>query len=247
MSGRIPDFLLERLRLGELDPVDADRLRARMSSADEARLQALVDDEARILADHPPRVVGAAVRARLAGERRPRRLWVALPLLAVAAAVAFFALRPVPAERVAAEAPEITRAKGDDRLLVFRRTAEGNELLGDGDRAAAGDELQLALSMADSRHAAVLSVDGRGAVTTHYPVGEAAAPVDAGRHPLDHAFALDDAPRYERFVLVTADAPIDLDAVRAALEEAGDGPLDLPESWQQATVTLRKGARGGER
>lgn len=240
MSAPIPDFMLERLRLGELEPVAAARLRDRMGPEDEARLAAMDADDARLLDELPPRVLVAEVEQRLAAKRRPR-LWLAVPILAVAAAVAVFALRAPPVQVAAtAEAPETTRAKGDDRLLIFRRTAEGEELLDDGDGARAGDLLQLALSLTAERHAVVMSVDGRGAITAHFPVRGEATAVDAGRHALDHAFALDDAPRYERFVLVTAEEPIDLDTVRGALAEAGDGSLDLPAGWWQDTVTIRK-------
>ncbi len=247
MSAPIPDFLLERLRLDELDPVAAARLRDRMSPADEARLEAMRTDDARLLDDLPPRVVAAEVDRRRQGRARSMS-WLLVPALAMAAAAALFALRPAPETTVAQapiqasqEAPtEITRAKGDDRLLVFRRAADGEELLEDGAPARPGDLLQLALVLTADRHAVIMSVDGRGAVTTHFPTAARPDPIEAGRHALDHAFALDDAPRYERFVLVTAAAPIDAAQVRDALIAAGDGPLELPERWQQDSVLVRK-------
>lgn len=249
MSDRdlIPDLLLERLRLGELDPVAAERLRASMSPADEARLAAMAADDARLLAERPPRVVAAAVAARASRPaRRSMALWLA-PALVAAGALAVFALRgvePIGPETPLATADAGVRAKGDDRLLVYRRVGEGEELLADEAAAGPGDVLQLALSLKAGGYVVVQSVDGAGAITAHFPPeGAPAGPLDAGRHALDHAFALDDAPAFERFVMVTADAPIDPDAVRAALAATPDGPLALPDGWRQSSVTLRKAAR----
>src|SRR5437764_15433826 len=84
MSGRIPDWVLERHLVGELPEgfSEAD-LAADPTVPD--RLAALRASDADILQRHPPPVVAATVRAR-AEERRPaRRPWMALVPIAVAA------------------------------------------------------------------------------------------------------------------------------------------------------------------
>ena len=64
--------------------------------------------------------------------------------------------------------------------------------------------------------------------------------------PLDHSYELDDAPGFERFVLVVASEPIDVERVlgaarQVALDSQGDRrPLQLPPSWAQVSLRLDK-------
>jgi len=135
-------------------------------------------------------------------------------------------------------------------LRIHRRTPAGIEPLLDGARARQGDLVQLSYRAAGNRHGVVLSLDGRGVVTLHHPTqaSQEAALVAHGEHALDHAYELDDAGSYERFVLVTSgDEPLDpeavLDAARALAERgetARHSPLPLPARWQQSSITLDK-------
>ena len=145
-------------------------------------------------------------------------------------------------------ANEDTRTKGAlAGLAVHRKTRDGSEALADGARASAGDLLQLAYRAAGG-YGVILSLDGRGRITQHLPAeGDAAAALEPGRLvPLDFSYQLDDAPRFERFYLVTADAPFDVARVRSALEAArqhAPGPPDrigLPPGFEQSLFTLDK-------
>lgn len=136
------------------------------------------------------------------------------------------------------------------RLLLFRKRRGRIERLADGARARAGDLLQLGYMAAGNRYGVVVSIDGGGAVTLHYPAqaeGEGALQ-PRGQHALDHAYELDDARSYERFFFVTSgDEPLPAQrVVDAAKQLAKAGPaarhsdLPLPRRWRQASVTLRK-------
>jgi cytochrome c556 len=64
---------------------------------------------------------------------------------------------------------------------------------------------------------------------------------------LDFSYELDDAPRWERFYLVTGDEPFDLEAVRRAARdvaavgsEAAAPLLEIPADLEQSTFTLAK-------
>jgi len=158
---------------------------------------------------------------------------------------------------------EATRIKGDGarapRLFVYRkrRAAEGDgaERLATGARAARGDLLQLAYaSGAEGLYGVLLSIDGAGHVTLHLPEeGASAAP--ALRWPremkLPSSYQLDDAPGFERFVLVTAPEPFSVEtalgAARALAGQGGaaarQGPLLLPSPrFHQTSVLLDKAA-----
>lgn len=226
----VPTLLIERLRLGELPPEQADAVRARLRES--GQLHLLEADDAAILAAYPPRVQAAAIRERV-GTRGPRRLWIPVAV----AAVALLALAP--ALRPSAPTAPWTAAKGSAQLLVYLESQDGPVLLHDEDAAAAGDRVQLVVLVPDTGlHGVVVSVDGAHAVTRHF-----AGPLKGGQaEPLAHSFELDDAPAYERFFLVTGPEPIDPDVVlQAAAGVSADGPLALPAHLDQTHIDLRKG------
>jgi hypothetical protein len=115
--------------------------------------------------------------------------------------------------------------------------------------------IRIAYRPVGRRYGVILSLDGRGGVTRHLPEGGAtAAPLEAGEVvPLAHAFELDDAPAWERFFFVTADAPFQVamveEAARQAAAEprrtAGQAPagLSLPRGLEQSTFLLMKERR----
>src|SRR5690606_19161898 len=97
--------------------------------------------------------------------------------------------------------PEGVRLKGQEPHLALHRRAAGAvvERLGEGATARAGDVLQVSYVAAGRRRGAVLSIDGRGVVTLHFPerAGAATELVQEGAVPLAHAYELDDAPAFE--------------------------------------------------
>jgi hypothetical protein len=165
---------------------------------------------------------------------------------------------------MAAAQPEYIGAKGDKRaasprLWVYRqRTVAADqepESLSDGARAARGDVLQLAYAAGrDGRYGVVLSLDGAGRVTQHLPEPGASAAASL-RSPseirLPSAYELDDAPGFERFLLITSTQPFPvaaaLDAARALAgqrQSARTAPLPLPPAFQQTSVLLQKTSKG---
>src|SRR6188474_2592529 len=99
---RTPDWLLERIALGELPPEALARARARLLEEPDgaARLAALEADSAATLARHPPAELArqVAVQARLVQARRERparRFPLAAALVpALAAAALVVLVRP---------------------------------------------------------------------------------------------------------------------------------------------------------
>ncbi|HEX8539626.1 MAG TPA: ActD-like protein, partial [Cystobacter sp.] len=94
----------------------------------------------------------------------------------------------------------------------------------------------------------IFSVDGRGTVTLHAPErGLDAMPLaPSGTHALPQAYALDDAPAFERFFFVTSDDPFSLEEVLAPARvlATSDGArtalLPLAERFRQVSFTLEK-------
>lgn len=260
MDRPVPQLLLEKLALGELDPEEAAQVRRRLAAQPGGleRLRELERSNEEILLTHPPRAVVPEIRrrARLAATKSTTRsTFMVLAPLALAAGAAMLIARPAPTDTIATvpglEGPEETRTKGDTPVLrIYRHTSDGNERLQPGATVAAGDLLQLGYVAMGNGYGIVFSIDGRGAVTLHHPQqpGQAQSLLKAGEVLLPLAYELDDAPGFERFFIVgSQDAPVDLDAVLAGARLLAKDPqraqgafLDLPEGLQQYSLTLRK-------
>jgi hypothetical protein len=161
------------------------------------------------------------------------------------------------------EPPEYVGWKGDKvpspRLWVYRQRTVANqeqpERLSDGARAARGDLLQLAYATGrDGRYGVLLSIDGAGRVTQHLPEPGASAAAtlrSANEIHLPTAYELDDAPGFERFLLITSTQPFPVaSALDAARALAGQGssartaPLPLSPDFHQTSVLLQKTSKG---
>jgi hypothetical protein len=253
-----PDWLVERLALGELDDATAADVRRRLAAEGrdvDVEREALAASSREILEAHPPARIATAVRARAAEARRPRRWLVGAPL--ALAGVAALVLVARPATRATTGAPghelalEDGRIKGPAKVHVYRHGKDGDAKLFDGARAARGDLLQLTYSAGEGgRFGALLSIDGRGNVTLHWP--EASAELaprlsPKGEVKLPSAYELDDAPAFERFIFVSSENPFALSAVLQAAHALAARPADarvqrlaLPASFAQDALTLEK-------
>jgi hypothetical protein len=256
----VPDLLIERLALGELDPQRAADLRSRLEATGRLACLAEIERSNRaILAAHPPATVLAEVQRRL-GEVRPSRARGprgALAssggrlALAAAAAAAILALvarpGPTPSERSRSSPPsegqETIALKGlRPHLVIYRKTPAGPARLTEASRIHAGETLQVAYVAAGRRFGVVLSQDARGSVTFHLPTGgtQAAALKDGGETATSHAFELDDTPGFERFVFVTADEPFSTPEVLDALRSKDGSRLPPGATWTELAL-LKEG------
>lgn len=277
MNRKLPPLVLERLAHGELSSAEAERARAELGDDADAAVQALLDDDAATLAAHPPAQVAAEVRRRLARVESiaaprpsPARWWIPGIALVATGALAWLIVRPIPGgEAEHRDGPlgdprgvildddgglgdtvDPTRIKGMPQLTIERMGARGPERLGDGDLAGDGDLLQLQYRAAGREQGVIVSIDGRGTATLHFPATADASTRlrTGGLVPLDHSYELDDAPRFERFFLVTAPrgGVVDVDTVVHAAQalahqhDAETARLPLPAELEQQIVTLRK-------
>jgi hypothetical protein len=262
--GAFPDWKLERFLLAELDPEETGRIRRALilDRTLRERLDALQRSSRDILARYPAPMMAAGIRRRLEdaapdrrrSARRPRRpgLRSISAVSLAAAAVALLMLWSPPGERIV-EGPVTavdTRSKGfDPQLLVFRRTGDGSEQLASGAVARKRDRILLRYVAAGRPYGAILSIDGRGAVTRHAPLaGSRPLPLrQDGAVSLDFSYELDDAPRWETFYLVTSVSSFDVEDVLAAARIAAARPraaagdsLPLPPGLAQTIFTLEK-------
>ena len=251
----VRDWQIEGFVLGELPPAEQEAL-ARAVAEDpalRARVEAIEASNRDILAAHPARVAASVIRERVAPAPRPvpwgRRLGLAA---AASLAVVGVGLGLLRMREARVDVPAETRIKGlRPHLEIFRQTPAGIEPLAEGALAREGDLVQLTYQAAGRPFGVIVSIDGRGSVTVHHPRESRQAarlePGEAAR--LSSAYRLDDAPGWERFVLVTAERPFEVaPVVEAAARLAGTGaagrePLALPSPLEQSSFTLRKDDR----
>lgn len=265
----IPDWLLERVHLGELPPAElADAQRRIDADPDaQARLARLAREDQETLARYPAADIAARIhdKARVAkardaaqrdGNKGRRSFLLALPALA-GAAVLVLAVIDRDAGVLnddAMSSSEVTRTKGAAQLVITRKRGKEEEQLARGQSAKAGDLLQLGYRAAGAAYGAILSLDGRGNVTQHLPeAAAAAARLDAqGLVTLNRAYELDDAPNFETFFFVYgkeafALAPV-LEAARALRRQGQNAGqesvrLRLPSGLEQTVFVVQKAER----
>jgi hypothetical protein len=223
--------MLERYRLNELDAADRARVDAALAADPSVRerLDALEADDRAILAAHPPARVAASVRAQ---PRQPaRRSWL-VPALALATVAVIAVVTP--------RGEDDIRLKGETALRLFRLAGDTPERLDDGAKVKPHDVVQVAFELQGAKHLAVVSVDGAGQATRHWPSTDDTTAPDAFKR-LPQSFELDEAPGFERFFLVTSDAALDVNALLAAAKSAGrTGALTIPPGAQVRSLLLDK-------
>lgn len=250
----LPDWLVERAALDEVAPVS----RPRVDTADPRelaeRIAALRADNASELAAHPTAAAVAQIESRVAAARRRRRRtqrrWFGVMSVAIAGCLLVVIVGPRRVPGTHQDDEEVTRVKGSSRLIAYRQSGERTERLDKDSLVRAGDVVQLAYNGGGHKFGVIASVDGAGVVTLHFPASEDAPPEGtallAKTTALPHAYVLDDAPRFERFFLITADQPIDVQQSLASLRalarrsDADTAPLEVTAGLQQWSLRLRK-------
>jgi len=265
--GELPPDQTEAIRAQLV--AEAEAVRAGLTPQGDLsdRLEALHASDAELLERHPPRQAANEIRRRLHLRRadsdqaaqqagRGRRRWLlGLAPVAAAAIALFVVLLPGTSDQIPSDPDDgiiPTTAKGLEPVLkVYQRTGEDSVRLKEGATARRADLLQLAYTASGWEHGVILSIDGRGAVTLHLPTqpaGETELSLD-GEVALGFSYELDDAPRYERFFMVTSEMPIDVQAVLLAADQlassgqAQAGDLPLPASMKQTSVRIDKAKR----
>ena len=264
-DNEVPDLYIEKLLLDELSQEMKERLLEDPSVR--RRLQELKAENRRILEEYPPGQMAKAIRnrdswgrqsqagqaesllPRSARARRPgwSRLVPAASfallvlvggLLMVTRGPAFFAPQPD------------TRLKGAAaHLNVYMKTDAGAKLLEEGDRVSEGATLQVGYISGAREYGVIVSIDGRGAVTLHFPLSAAIGQSLEGEGEvlLPFAYTLDDAPDFERFFFVVSKRPFSVERVLEAAEALSEQAetdksqdLVLPRRLEQSSILLLK-------
>jgi hypothetical protein len=261
----ISEYYLERYALGELPEEEAEKI-GQLASSDpevQAALEKIESSNREILALYTPLTVNASLLSLLEDAQNKSFPLKRVLVLSSAAVILLTLILVLPQLR---EKPgiiypdteqDVTLIKGipsvdlsQTQLLVYRKIQDQVEMLSDGELARTGDLLQLAYVTAEESYGVILSIDGRGTITLHFPEDKR-KPTKLERNKqflLPNAIELDDAPEFERFFFLTSEAPIDVDAVLKELEDLAKYPgqvkqhgLDLPGNFKQYSILILKG------
>lgn len=132
-----------------------------------------------------------------------------------------------------------TRIKGlDARMEVWKKTGDSAVQMPNLGEAREGDEIQLRYAVPEKCFGMLFSMDGNGTLTMHMADGSSAVVLEPGKMTtLPFAYKLDNAPKFEKFFLLTSRAAFELDAnnIDALLKD---------KNVHNVSITLRK--VGGE-
>lgn len=149
------------------------------------------------------------------------------------------------------------RAKGNEFQPAFKpilniyRMRDGRIMkIENGSYAKSGDLLQITYTAPEGTHGVILSLDGQGTVTLHYP----SRPEDStllqgdGEIFLSNSFQLDDAPHFEKFFFITSKTGINIKDIMNKVRLLGINPdkasqqdIDLNDSFFQVSMLILKG------
>lgn len=239
---------LGRLATGELEPHEADAVRASVGDAEQAWLDGIQDAR-----DELPAFDASALRARAASAEpadtapsvpspaNDTRGFRALVPLLLMAALALVVAWPAIDPRPTGVDPDYVGVRSGSGLEAYH--LEGGSLVRYDDRALGeGDVVGFKVSPGRHQGVVVLSVDGTGHVSVYWPAsGEAPEPVRGdGPVALPGSVTLDGAPGPEVFVAVF-DRPVS--AARAEVQrtwQAGGraGLIDWARSSGEADVAV---------
>jgi hypothetical protein len=143
-----------------------------------------------------------------------------------------------------------TRLKGGaPHLNIYMQTGAGARLLEGGDRVTEGTTLQVGYVSGANEYGVIVSIDGGGTVTLHFPLSAVTGQALEGEGEvlLPYAYILDDAPDFERFFFVVSEKPFSVETVLEAAETLSENPetaesqsLRLPRRLKQSSILLLK-------
>ena len=238
-SNNISAFMLERFKLGELNP-DEQELVKNILTADSSlkeQLDKLNESDRELRLRYPINNLNLP-KQRFFHSRAVYSIGLAalviaailLPVMFVTRnnnAAAVTVLQDFQTDRIKGQTPQDLELsvylKGDSEIILSSQAVleEGNTL-----------QLAYTVPAGAEHYGVIFSIDGRSVITMHYPYrrGQSSLLVSGKRTFLNEAYTLDDAPGYEVFILVVSDEPLDANfVIREAHSIAGEEQTNIIE------------------
>lgn len=249
---KISDFKLERYLLGELPEKEMRELQERELSDEifAARVAEMRLQGKRFLAENP----FVALEAKMAAAEQSANdehnvvsvMWLKVAAALVIALGVFsmvllnrnvetFDSKDAAMQVAMADVDDGTRIKGMQvSLEVWKKTGDSAvQMVNLGD-AHEGDEIQLRYRVPQKCFGMLFSMDGNGTITMHMGEGNKAIELEPGKMTtLPFAYKLDNAPKFEKFFLLTSQNSFEIDGndIDKSLKQTG---------VENVSFTLRK-------
>lgn len=246
--------ILEQIKAGELPASEYAKLGFDGQNGGNLfeELSALEKSDREILTVYPAAAMQAAVATKLANSKFTKNRfgwnWNIQHVLACAAVlclalmIPFFVTKGSSAKMSDAigvtleSATDESRAKGvGSRIYLYKKVGDNAVKLADSDSVSAGDIIQISYIASGAKYGAIVSVDGNGVVTQHYPeYGYTSALLETnGEIPLDYSYQLDDAPSFERFMLITGDKPFTVSGIVDAVDSFDNKNMSIKADFSK--------------
>lgn|SRR5574344_63647 len=186
-------------------------------------------------------------------------------VLAAAAVFALLFIAPVTVSQIQkrnGSAIDEARVKGSaskntvtakQQLIVYRYESGNAIALKNGTKVSEGDLIQICYAVPHAMYGMIISIDGNGTITQHYPQDKEEAVLlssDKDAVPLTDSYQLDDAPAYERFIFVTSDKPFTMRALEIGVSKMNRKQAEkdslkefLPKDATINSIVLRKDSK----
>ncbi len=251
----ISDFELEQFLLKEL-PEERMKVIASMVKEEQSlqyRLKDLEISNEEILEQYPAEFISGQIRYKYNQEKKSDKKsksanfkfrYVTIPALASLMIISIFLLKtnydlPVPNDI------EITRTKGENAsLYIYRKKGKAIEFLSNNSIAREKDLLQVGYSSSKDQYGIIFSIDGNGVITLHFPKNyDDSTKLELKRKVLLlNSYELDDAPRFEKFFLLTSDKELNVETIIDKLKQEKDiiDNINLNGLINDNTINIKK-------
>jgi len=254
---KVSDFKLEKYLAGILSQEEMQELRSREETDDifRARVKMMREENEKILEDHPFEALSAKMaeldanrgsdKANFGGAKLMPALVLRVAAVMVIALGIFCAVFVMNGESVVngsardsagqdvamVSVDDGTRIKGlSARMEIWKKSGETAVQMENLGSAQEGDELQLRYSVPEKCYGLLFSMDGNGVLTIHLGNGSGSIALEPGKMvTLPFAYKLDNAPRFEKFFLMTSKNTFALDGdnIDASLKQDGIKVVDF--------------------
>lgn len=230
----IPDIVLERYLLGEMDKNEKKTFENLLSKDPNLlkRVEQLQISTKEILNTYSSKSVAQAIHKKLqekeqkfplkkkgAKENTPGGLIAILDFLLLSRSAMVFTgffltvtiaitiLSTFDVPKNSNQESEVVYLKGDEaRLSLYRQRDNNIEELAHKSIAMENDRIQISYFIKKPSYAIIFSVDGNGVITPHVGAANPLRLEGGKTYTLDHSYQLDNAPRYETFFLAYSES-----------------------------------------
>ena len=250
---QIPDMVLEQYILGELSPAKMKEIDSltELDNSLRKRIQIIEKSNRDFLKKYPFSKSRVSVSIAVSGKKnsivKSRKMFIfPSAVIALAACVLVF----VKVSPLFDTFDNSVIIKGNtENLFLYRKNGNQADVLKSGDPAKKNDILQIAYQIPEDRHCIIFSIDGNSNVTLHYSSSEKTMTDNSktGKIFVPESYQLDDAPYFERFIMLTSDKKISSDVIMPRAEKfaldrqkAASESFPVEKSFSQQSVLIVK-------